>query len=105
LISADFGGTGNTDEKGFSQSLGPRSSDPSFMAPLMKWLILGWSLVVVLLWSFLAFRQRYSDQSIFYTYEDVWGFMGVVFLTWIIPVATFAFFALLARSSRTKKEE
>lgn len=75
------------------------------MPSLMKWLILGWSLVVVLLWAFLAFRQRYSDQAIFYTHEDVWGFMGVVFLTWIIPVATFAFFAFLAHSSRTKKEE
>jgi len=75
------------------------------MASLMKWLILGWSLVVVLLWAFLAFRQRYSDQSIFYTYEDVWGFMGVVFLTWIIPIATFAFFVFLAQSSKSKKEE
>jgi hypothetical protein len=75
------------------------------MASLMKWLILGWSLVVVLLWAFLTFRQRFSEQAIFYAYEDVWGFMGVVFLTWVIPVAVFAFFAFLAHSSKSKKEE
>ena len=75
------------------------------MASLMKRLILGWSLVVVLLWAFLAFRQRFSEQAIFYTYEDVWGFMGVVFLTWLIPIAVFAFFAFLAHSSKSKKEE
>jgi len=75
------------------------------MASLMKWLILGWSLVVVLMWAFLAFRQRFSEQAIFYTSEDVWGFMGVVFLTWLIPVAVFAFFAFLTHSSKSKKEE
>ncbi|KPK88000.1 MAG: hypothetical protein AMJ94_16080 [Deltaproteobacteria bacterium SM23_61] len=105
MIGTRDGGAGNTGEKGFSQDLGPHATDLYFMASLMKWLILGWSLVVVLLWAYLAFRQRYSDQAIFYTYEDVWGFMGVVFLTWIIPIATFAFFAFLAQSSSTKKEE
>ncbi len=75
------------------------------MASLIKWLILGWSLVVVLLWAFLAFRQRFSEQAIFYSYEDVWGFMGVVFLTWLIPICVFVFFAFLARSSKSKKEE
>ncbi|HXZ35795.1 MAG TPA: hypothetical protein VEL68_07245 [Thermodesulfobacteriota bacterium] len=75
------------------------------MASLMKWLILGWSLVVVLMWAFLAFRQRFSEQAIFYTSEDVWGFMGVVFLTWLIPIAVFAFFAFLTHSSKSKKEE
>ena len=72
------------------------------MASFMKWLILGWSLVVVLLWAFLSLRQVQSDQPLFPSIEDLWGFMGVVFLTWIIPVAVFAFFAYLARSSKTE---
>lgn len=72
------------------------------MAPFMKWLILGWSLVVVLLWAFLSFRQWLSDQALFPSSDDLWGFMGVVFLTWIIPVAVFAFFAFLARSPKNQ---
>ncbi len=72
------------------------------MAPLMKWLILGWSLVVVLLWAFLASRQRFSDQAIFCSSEDLWGFMAIVFLTWVIPIATFAFFVFLLRSSKDR---
>lgn len=72
------------------------------MASFMKWLILGWSLVVVLLWAFLSFRQWLTNQALFPSSEDLWGFMGVVFLTWIIPVAVFAFFAFLARSSKSE---
>ncbi len=72
------------------------------MACFMKWLVLGWSMVVVLLWAFLSFRQWLSDQALFPTVEDLWGFMGVVFLTWIIPIAVFAFFAFLARSSKSE---
>ena len=70
------------------------------MASFMKWLILGWSMVVVLLWAFLSFRQGQLDQPLFPGREDLIGFMGVVFLTWFIPVAVFAFFAFLARSSK-----
>jgi len=72
------------------------------MASFMKWLILGWSLVVVLLWAFLSFRQLLTDQALFPSREDLWGFMGVVFLSWIIPIAVFAFFAFLARSSKSE---
>jgi len=75
------------------------------MASFMKWLVLGWSMVVILLWAFLSFRQWVGGQPLFFSREDVWGFMGIVFLTWIIPIATFAFFAFLAHSSRPKKEE
>jgi len=67
------------------------------MASFMKWLILGWSLVVVLLWAFLSFRQWQAEQTLFGSREDLFGFMGVVFLTWIAPVMVFAFFAFLAR--------
>ncbi len=70
------------------------------MSSLMKWLILGWSLVVVLLWAFLSFRQVLTDQALFPEREDLWGFMGVVFITWIVPIIAFAFFAYLARSSK-----
>ena len=72
------------------------------MASLMKWLVLGWSMVVVLLWAFLSFRQWRSDQALFPTAEDLWGFMGIVFFTWIVPIAVFAFFAFLARSSKSE---
>jgi hypothetical protein len=70
------------------------------MVSFMKWLVVGWSMVIVLLWSFLSFRQWRSGQALFPTIADLWGFMGVVFLTWIIPLAVFAFFAFLARSSK-----
>ena len=72
------------------------------MASFMKWLILGWSMVVILLWVFLSLRQSQSDQALFVNREDVFGFMGVVFLTWIIPIGIFAFFAYLARSSKSQ---
>jgi hypothetical protein len=72
------------------------------MASFMKWLILGWSIVVVLLWTFLSFRQWQSDQPLFTGREDLVGFMGVVFLTWVVPIAIFAFFAFLARPSKTQ---
>jgi hypothetical protein len=72
------------------------------MASFMKWLILGWSLVVVLLWAFLSFRQWLGGQALFPRSEDLWGFMGVVFLCWIVPIAVFAFFAFLARSSKSE---
>ncbi len=70
------------------------------MASFLKWLILGWSMVVVLLWAFLSFRQWQSDQALFDSREDLFGFMGIVFLTWIIPIGIFAFFSFLARSSK-----
>jgi len=73
------------------------------MASLMKWLILGWSMVVVLLWAFLSFRQWQGDQVLFGNREDLWGFMGIVFLTWIIPIAIFAFFAYLAKETKASK--
>jgi hypothetical protein len=68
---------------------------------LLKWLILGWSLVVVLLWGFLSFRQWQSGEVLFASQEDLMGFMILVFLTWLIPVAVFAFFAFLARSKKS----
>jgi hypothetical protein len=68
---------------------------------LMKWLILGWSLVVVLLWGFLSFRQWQTGEALFAAREDLIGFAAVVFLTWLIPIAVFAFFAFL---STPKKE-
>ena len=64
---------------------------------LLKWLILGWSLVVVLLWGFLSFRQWQSGEALFAAREDLLGFMALVFLTWLVPIAVFAFFAFLAR--------
>ena len=67
------------------------------MPVFLRWLILGWSLVVVLLWAFLSFRQVQTEQALFPSQEDLVGFMGVVFLTWIVPVGVFAFFAFLAR--------
>jgi hypothetical protein len=73
------------------------------MAAFMKWLVLGWSLVVAVLWAFLSFRQWVGDQPLFFSREDVWGFMGIVFLTWIIPIAIFAFFGYLAYSSKPKQ--
>jgi hypothetical protein len=72
------------------------------MASFMKWLIVGWSMVVVFLWAFLSFRQWQSDRALFAAQEDLAGFMGVLFLTWIVPIAVFAFFAFLARSSKTQ---
>jgi hypothetical protein len=75
------------------------------MAAFMKWLVLGWSLVVVILWAFLSFRQWVGDQPLFHGREDVWGFMGIVFLTWIIPIAFFAFFGYLAYSSKSKQDK
>lgn len=105
MIDTCFGGAGRPDEKGFSQTLELRAPDLDDMASLMKWLILGWSLVVVLLWAFLAFRQRFSEQAIFYTFEDVWGFRRAVFLTWLIPIVAFAFFSFLAESSKSGKGE
>jgi len=72
------------------------------MPSFMKWLILGWSGVVVLLWSFLSFRQWQSDLALFQGREDLVGFMAVVFLTWIAPIAVFAFFAFLSRSSKSQ---
>ena len=64
---------------------------------LLKWLILGWSLVVVLLWGFLSFRQWQSGEALFAAGEDLLGFMALVFLTWLAPIAVFAFFAFLAK--------
>jgi hypothetical protein len=66
------------------------------MALLAKWLILGWSLVVVLLWGFLSFRQWQTGEALFAGSEDLIGFMAMVFLTWFVPVAVLAFFAFLA---------
>jgi len=80
--------------------LPPRFGEP--MASFVKWLILGWSLVVVGLWGFLSFRQWLTGQALFSSSEDLWGFMVVVFLSWIIPIAVFAFFAFLARSSKSE---
>ncbi|MBM4331593.1 MAG: hypothetical protein FJ117_10285 [Deltaproteobacteria bacterium] len=73
------------------------------MASLMKWLIMGWSMVVVLLWAFLSFRQWQSDQALFGNREDLVGFMGIVFLTWIVPIAIFAFFAFLDRGTKKNR--
>lgn len=73
------------------------------MASLMKWLIMGWSMVVVLLWTFLSFRQWQSDQALFGNREDLVGFMGIVFLTWIVPIAIFAFFAFLDRGTKKNR--
>lgn len=70
------------------------------MPSFMKWLILGWSGVVVLLWAFLSIRQWASNLILFESREDLLGFMGVVFLTWIVPISVFAFFAFLAQSSK-----
>ena len=67
---------------------------------LLKWLILGWSLVVVLLWGFLSFRQWQSGEALFSSGEDLIGFMALVLLTWLIPIAVFAFFAFLAKSKK-----
>lgn len=67
---------------------------------LLKWLVVGWSLVVVLLWGFLSFRQWQSGEALFAGQEDLMGFMVLVFLTWLIPVAVFAFFAFLARPKK-----
>ena len=64
---------------------------------LLKCLILGWSLVVVLLWGFLSFRQWQSGEALFSSGDDLIGFMALVFLTWLVPIAVFAFFAFLAR--------
>jgi hypothetical protein len=64
---------------------------------LLKWLILGWSLVVVLLWGFLSFRQWQSGEALFASHDDLIGFMAMVFLTWFVPIAVFAFFAFLAK--------
>ncbi len=72
------------------------------MALLMKWLIVGWSLVVVLLWAFLSFKQRLGEEPLFGTREDVLGFMSMVFLTWIIPIAVFAFFVFLAAHTQKR---
>jgi hypothetical protein len=72
------------------------------MSSLMKWLILGWSLVVVLLWAFLSFKQRFGEEALFGAREDVLGFMTMVFLTWIIPIAVFAFFAFLGGHAEKK---
>ncbi len=67
---------------------------------LLKWLILGWSLVVVLLWAFLSFRQWQTGEALFAGGEDLIGFMAMVFLTWLVPIAVLAFFAFLARPKR-----
>ena len=67
---------------------------------LLKWLILGWSLVVVLLWGFLSFRQWHSGEALFPGREDLIGFMAMVFLTWLVPIAVFAFFAFLAKPKK-----
>jgi hypothetical protein len=64
---------------------------------LLKWLILGWSLVVVLLWGFLSFRQWQGGEVLFAGRDDLLGFMALVFLTWFVPIAVFAFFAFLAK--------
>ena len=71
------------------------------MTSFLKWLIVGWSIVVVLLWSFLSFRQWQSGELLFPTQEDLFGFMGIVFLTWIAPISVFAFFAFLGRMKKT----
>jgi hypothetical protein len=68
---------------------------------LVKWLILGWSLVVVLLWAFLSFRQWQTGEALFPAPEDLVGFMALVFLTWLVPIAVFAFFAFLARPKKS----
>ena len=67
---------------------------------LLKWLILGWSLVVVLLWGFLSFRQWQTGEVLFAGGEDLVGFMALVFLTWLLPIAVFSFFAILARPKK-----
>jgi len=64
---------------------------------LLKWLILGWSLVVVLLWGFLSFRQWQSGEALFDSHDGLIGFMAMVFLTWFVPIAVLAFFAFLAK--------
>jgi hypothetical protein len=84
---------------------GPRNGENSprgdgSMHLLLKWLILGWSLVVVLLWGFLSFRQWQSGEALFASGEDLFGFMALVFLTWLVPVAVFAFFAFLAKPKK-----
>ncbi len=71
------------------------------MASFMKWLIVGWSFVIVLLWAFLSFRQLITGQALFPSSDDLWGFMGIVFLSWIIPVVVFGLFAFFARSSKS----
>ncbi len=68
---------------------------------LLKWLVVGWSLVIVLLWGFLSFRQWQSGDALFASQEDLMGFMALVFLTWFIPVAVFAFFAFLAKPKKS----
>ncbi len=70
------------------------------MPSFLRWLILGWSGVVVFLWAFLSFRQWQSNLVLFESREDLLGFLGVVFLTWIVPVAVFAFSAFLAQSAK-----
>jgi len=67
---------------------------------LLKWLVVGWSLVVALLWSFLSFRQWQSGEALFASREDLMGFMFLVFLTWLVPIAVFSFFAFLARTKK-----
>ena len=52
---------------------------------------------MVLLWGFLSFRQWQTGEALFPGREDLVGFMAMVFLTWFIPIAVFAFFAFLAR--------
>ncbi len=71
------------------------------MASYLKWLIVGWSLVIVLLWSFLSFRQLMTGQALFPSSDDLWGFMGIVFLSGIVPVAVFGLVAVFARSSNS----
>ena len=78
----------------------PFSFTFTLMYLLLKWLILGWSLVVVLLWGFLSFRQWQSGEVLFASQEDLMGFMILVFLTWFVPIAIFAFFAFLARPKK-----
>ena len=67
---------------------------------LLKWLILAWSLVVVALWGFLSFRQWQTGEALFAEGEDLIGFMALVFLTWLVPIAVFSFFAILARPKK-----
>jgi putative exporter of polyketide antibiotics len=67
---------------------------------LLKWLILGWSLVVVLLWGFLSFRQWQSGEALFPGSDDLIGFMAMVFLTWLVPIAVFAFFMFLGKPKK-----
>jgi hypothetical protein len=49
----------------------------------------------------VSFLSSMADrEALFPSQDDLMGLMAMVFLTWLIPVAVFAFFTILARPKK-----